>query len=119
MMRRTFGAPLGGTTDGGQYDLESLAFSLITPPNFGGGGGSCLPSIVVVALGDPGCAVFRSSCLVACCADTTSASPDANSATSRMVLLRISNSSRGKTSCSVFRRGDLIINNLLEFARDP
>ena len=54
MMRSTLGAPLGGTTRGGHYGLESLAISLITPPNFGGGGGSCLPSIVVVALGDPG-----------------------------------------------------------------
>src|ERR1700680_2740651 len=54
MISRTFGAPLGGTTDGCQYGLESLAFSLITPPNFGGSGGSCLPSIVVVALGEPG-----------------------------------------------------------------
>jgi hypothetical protein len=31
-----------------------LAFSLITPPNAGGGGGSCLPSIDIVALGVPG-----------------------------------------------------------------
>src|SRR4029077_2345583 len=54
MMRRTFGAPLGGTTVGGQYGLESTALSLITPPNFGSGGGSCFPSIVVVALGEPG-----------------------------------------------------------------
>jgi hypothetical protein len=28
--------------------------SLTTPPNFGGGGGSCFASIVVVALGEPG-----------------------------------------------------------------
>jgi hypothetical protein len=27
---------------------------LITPPNFGGGGGRYFPSIVVVALGEPG-----------------------------------------------------------------
>ena len=27
---------------------------MITPPNFGSGGGSCLPSMVVVALGEPG-----------------------------------------------------------------
>jgi hypothetical protein len=27
---------------------------LITPPNFAGGGGSCLPLMVVVALGEPG-----------------------------------------------------------------
>src|SRR4249920_2516374 len=54
MIRSTLGAPLGGTTVGGQYGLESAAVSLITPPNFGSGGGSCLPSMVVVALGEPG-----------------------------------------------------------------
>src|SRR2546423_15324567 len=58
MMSSTFGAPLGGTTDGGQYGLESFASSLITPPNFGGSGGSCLPSIVIVALGVPGVPVI-------------------------------------------------------------
>src|SRR5580704_3540877 len=58
MMSNTFGAPLGGTTDGGQYGLESLAVSLITPPNFGGSGGSWLPSIVVVAPGEPGVPVI-------------------------------------------------------------
>ena len=54
MMSSTLGAPLGGTTRGGHQGLESLELSLITPPNFGGGGGSCFPSIVVVALGEPG-----------------------------------------------------------------
>src|SRR5262245_23360015 len=54
MMSRMLGAPFGGTTRGGQYGLESTALSLITPPNFGSGGGSCFPLIVVVALGDPG-----------------------------------------------------------------
>src|SRR5438270_8525943 len=54
MMSRTLGAPLGGTTRGGHHDLESLTLSLIAPPNSGGGGGSCLPSIVTVALGVPG-----------------------------------------------------------------
>jgi hypothetical protein len=34
--------------------LESLAVSLITPPNFGSGGGSCLPLMVMVASGEPG-----------------------------------------------------------------
>src|SRR5882672_1586514 len=53
MMSRMFGAPLGGTTVGGHQVFDSLAVSLITPPNFGGDGGSCLPSIVIVALGDP------------------------------------------------------------------
>src|SRR4029077_5419950 len=54
MISSTFGAPFGGPTEGGQYGLESAAVSLITPPNFGSGGGSCLPSMVVVALGEPG-----------------------------------------------------------------
>src|SRR5213596_1709297 len=53
MMSRMLGAPLGGTTRGGHHDFDSVAFSLITPPNFGSGGGSCLPSMVVVALGEP------------------------------------------------------------------
>src|SRR6476469_2775608 len=54
MIKSTLGAPLGGTTVGGHHGLESTALSLITPPNFGSGGGSCFPSIVVVALGEPG-----------------------------------------------------------------
>src|SRR5437773_7983946 len=54
MMSRMLGAPLGGTTRGGHHDFDSVAFSLITPPNFGSGGGSCLPSMVVVAPGEPG-----------------------------------------------------------------
>src|SRR6188768_166684 len=53
MMSSTLGAPLGGTMLGGQYGLESTALGLITPPNCGSGGGSCLPSRVVVALGEP------------------------------------------------------------------
>src|SRR5664279_4921515 len=53
MMRRTLGAPLGGTTRGGHQGVESFALSLMTPPNPGGGAGSCLPSTVVVALGEP------------------------------------------------------------------
>src|SRR6266852_5390220 len=54
MMSNTLGAPLGGTTVGGHHAFDSEAFSLITPPNSGSGGGSCLPSMVVVALGEPG-----------------------------------------------------------------
>src|SRR5271155_6232110 len=54
MMRRTLGAPLGGTTRGGHQGVESWATSLMTPPNFGGGGVIFFPSIVVVALGEPG-----------------------------------------------------------------
>src|SRR4029077_17781071 len=54
MMSRMLGAALGGTTVGGHHGLESVAVSLITPPNFGSGGGSCFPSMVVVAPGEPG-----------------------------------------------------------------
>src|SRR6185503_18537011 len=54
MMSSTLGAPFGGTTRGGHHGVDSEAFSLITPPYFGSGGGSCFPSIVVVAPGEPG-----------------------------------------------------------------
>jgi hypothetical protein len=57
MMSNTLGAPLGGTTRGGHQAFDSDAFSLMTPPNFGSGGGSCFPSIVVVAPGEPGTAL--------------------------------------------------------------
>src|SRR5271170_3674130 len=53
MMRSTLGAPFGGTMRGGHHGVDSSAVSLITPPNCGGGGGSCLPSMVVVASGEP------------------------------------------------------------------
>ena len=61
MMSSTLGAPFGGTTRGAHHGADSEAFSLITPPNFGSGGGSCFPSIVVVAPGEPGVPVI-------CCA---------------------------------------------------
>ncbi len=35
-----------------QY-FDCKASSLMTPPNFGSGGGSCFPSMVVVAFGEP------------------------------------------------------------------
>ena len=54
IMSNTLGAPFGGTTRGGHQGCDFEAFSLITPPNFGSGGGSCFPSIVVVAPGEPG-----------------------------------------------------------------
>src|ERR1700693_4010638 len=63
MIRRMLGAPLGGTTRGGHHGVESLALSLITPPNGIGGGGSCFPSSVIVELGDPGTPLI-------CCAET-------------------------------------------------
>jgi hypothetical protein len=58
MMSRTLGAFFGGTTRGGHQGVDSVAFSLITPPNFGSGGGSCFPEMVVVALGEPGVPVI-------------------------------------------------------------
>src|SRR5882757_5237779 len=54
MISSTLGAPFGGTTVGGQYGLDCSAPKLMVPPNFGGGGGRYLPSIVSVALGAPG-----------------------------------------------------------------
>src|SRR5438046_2160189 len=74
MMRRTLGAPLGGTTRGGQYGFESSALSLITPANGMGGGGICFPSIVTVALGEPGTPVI-------CCASAGAAASVAASRT--------------------------------------
>src|SRR5271166_3430246 len=53
MISSTLGAPFGGTICGGHQVLDPAGVSLITPPNLGDGGGSCLPSIVVVAPGDP------------------------------------------------------------------
>src|SRR6476646_11703703 len=61
MISSTLGAPLGGTTRAGQYGFDWLAWRLISPPNFGGGGGRYFPSIVVVAPGEPGVPVI-------CCA---------------------------------------------------
>jgi len=54
----TLGAPLGGTMRGAHQGLDWSAPSLISPPNFGSGAGSCFPSIVVVAPGDPGVPVI-------------------------------------------------------------
>src|ERR1044072_3001417 len=54
MISRTLGAPLGGTARRPHHGVESEAFSLITPPNFGLGPGTCFASRVVVAPGEPG-----------------------------------------------------------------
>ena len=63
MISSTFGAPFGGTTRGAHQGFDCRASSLITPPNFGSGGGSCLPLMLVVALGEP-------NVPVTCCART-------------------------------------------------
>src|SRR5215467_12533951 len=70
MISRTFGAPFGGTTRAGQNGFDCAAFRLITPSNFCGGGGSCSPLIVVVAVGEPGVPVICPGLLLAagCCA---------------------------------------------------
>src|SRR5271170_229666 len=54
MISSTLGAPSGGTTRGGHQVVESVAFSLITPPNGGGADGRQRPSMMTVALGLPG-----------------------------------------------------------------
>src|SRR6266581_6425620 len=54
IISRIFGACLGGTMRGAHHGFDWRASFLITPPNFGSGGGSCLPLIVVVAPGEPG-----------------------------------------------------------------
>src|SRR6185436_16615634 len=54
MISSTLGAPFGGTTRGAHHGVDSDAFCLITPPNFGLGIGTCFPSRVVVAPGEPG-----------------------------------------------------------------
>src|SRR6266446_9264519 len=54
MISSTLGAPLGGTTVGGQPGFESTALRLTLPAKGGGGFGIYLPSMVVVALGEPG-----------------------------------------------------------------
>ena len=53
MTSNTLGAPFGGTTRGAHHGFDCSAPSLITPPNFGSGGGSCLPLMVELALGEP------------------------------------------------------------------
>ena len=57
MISSTLGAPFGVVMRGAHQGLDCRAPSLITPPNFGSGGGSCLPLRVVVALGEPGAPV--------------------------------------------------------------
>src|SRR5690349_16384283 len=54
MISKTFGAPGGGATRGGQKDLDWSALRLISPPNGTGGGGSTSPWIWRVAEGAPG-----------------------------------------------------------------
>ena len=68
MISSTLGAPLGGTMRGAHQAFDCSASSLITPPNFGSGAGSCVAGTVVVALGEP-------SVPVTCCASTADGTP--------------------------------------------
>jgi hypothetical protein len=54
-----FGAPLGGTVIAGQYGFDCAALGSFWPLKGCGGFGRYLPSIVIVAPGDPGVPVFR------------------------------------------------------------
>src|SRR5262245_27621831 len=57
MINRTFGAPLGGTTLGVQYGLESSALMPMLPPNFTSGNfgnGKYFDRGDCVAAGEPG-----------------------------------------------------------------
>src|SRR5262245_48991960 len=58
MINSTLGAPLGGSMRAGQKGLEPWVVRSMVPPNFCGGGGICVPSMVVVALGEPGVPVI-------------------------------------------------------------
>src|ERR1700758_5276785 len=89
MINNTLGAPLGGTTRGGQYGLDWLALRLITPPNGAGWGGRYFPSMVVVALGEPGTPVICWALIV--------------TATSRKNREAVVNLSRPRSLGSLFR----------------
>jgi len=79
MINKTFGAPLGGTTRAGQYGVDRAVLRSILPSNFCGGGGSWFPSIVVVALGEPGTPVI-------CCASAECNDHSALSATATCII---------------------------------
>src|SRR5262245_27187204 len=58
MISRMLGAPLGGTTRAGQEGFDWAALTLISPRNGAGGDGRYRPSMVSVALGEPGTPVI-------------------------------------------------------------
>src|SRR4029077_16875095 len=101
MMSRMLGAPFGGTMRGGHHGLESKALSLITPPKGIGGAGICFPSIVTVALGEPGVPVV---CICAFAERDAAITATASIALRRMCL-------SGFIFCFCFSVG-LILQNL-------
>src|SRR5262249_13506404 len=80
MTKRMFGAPFGGTTRMGQYGVDCAALRSIFPLNSCGSGGSWLPSIVVVALGEPGAPVT-------CCANVGSVASRTPRATTETLVI--------------------------------
>jgi hypothetical protein len=54
MISSTFGAPLRGSTRGGQYGFDCAALRSILPSNFDGGTGICSPLMATEELGEPG-----------------------------------------------------------------
>ena len=97
MISRMLGAPLGGTTRGGHQAFDCRALSLITPPNFGSGGGSCLPLMVVVASGEPGTPVTSWATLGTAAAIATIAAPH-----SRLHLVHFMGSQSSFATCWLF-----------------
>ena len=88
MISSTLGAPFGGTIRGAHQGFDCSASSLMTPPNAGSGGGSCLPSIEVVAPGEP--AGGGAGCCPKATAVRVTATPRArNGRLSRMNLLSV------------------------------
>ena len=87
MIIRMLGASLGGTTRGGHQAVDCIALSLITPPNSGAGGGSCLPLMVEVDAGEPGVPVVSISVALALAlAASSSAAASAVGRASRLPL---------------------------------
>src|SRR5262245_60961231 len=93
MINSTLGAFFGGTTRGAHQGVECNASFLITPPNLGSGGGSCVPVIVVVAPGDPGVPLT-------CCASVWLVASNAPTmAPMNTVLCVLIGHSRSEVSC--------------------
>jgi hypothetical protein len=84
MISRMFGAPFGGTTSSGQYGFDWVALVLISPLNCCGGGGKYLPSMVVVAPGEPGTPV--DSCALAGNVNAVPTSSPTDSATKPLFM---------------------------------
>src|SRR5271155_1941406 len=109
MMSSTLGAPFGGTIRGGHQGVDSLALSLITPPNFGGGGGSCFPSMVVVALGAPRvpvtcCAAAAATASIAIRKNAAACSKNFVALSSLFISALLNVRSRKQFSCAAPRR---------------